>query len=193
MYQRPDSIPPGLMLKAIPIILIKSKFFDDLFEELNKMTVHKGDALLLTDSNALLCVEPNDTVLDAAKKMLESQTSSAIVVVDKKPQRILISKDILIRVITQDLSPESILIERHISQSPLRHRSYEDHSHKSHSIKYDERDHYYEIRSKMNRSTVPDHRRGRSRSFGGRRDRIPVKDGSEKRTARIDQWNWEKE
>ncbi|KAH0781415.1 hypothetical protein KY290_001013 [Solanum tuberosum] len=80
-----------------------------------------------------------------------------------------------------------------MSQSPLRHRSYEDRSHKSHSRKYDERDHYYEIHSRMNRSTIPDHRRGRSRSLGGRRDRIPVRDDSEERRARIEQWNREKE
>ncbi|KAG5574212.1 hypothetical protein H5410_054346 [Solanum commersonii] len=82
---------------------------------------------------------------------------------------------------------------RSMIQSPLRHRSYEDRSHKSHSRKYDERDHYYEIRSRMNRSTIPDHRRGRSRRPGGRRDRIPVRDVSEERRARIEQWNREKE
>ncbi|KAG5585998.1 hypothetical protein H5410_046432 [Solanum commersonii] len=82
---------------------------------------------------------------------------------------------------------------RSMIQSPLRHRNYEDRSHKSHSRKYDERDHYYEIRSGMNRSTIPDHRRGRSRRPGGRRDRILVRDVSEERHARIEQWNREKE
>ncbi|MCD7460382.1 hypothetical protein HAX54_043415 [Datura stramonium] len=62
----------------------------------------------------------------------------------------------------------------------------------SHSRKYDERDHYYESRSRRNRSTSPGHRRGRSRSPDGRRD--PVQLGmAAKRRARIEQWNREKE
>ncbi|KAG5616950.1 hypothetical protein H5410_016774 [Solanum commersonii] len=39
----------------------------------------------------------------------------------------------------------------------------------------------------------PRPRRGRSRRPGGRRDRIPVRDVSEERRARIEQWNREKE
>ncbi|KAG5632861.1 hypothetical protein H5410_004578 [Solanum commersonii] len=133
-------------------------------------------------------VEPNDTILDAAKKMFESQTSSAIVVVDKKPQGIL-TKELRHKFFGRFRRRHS----RSMSQSPLRHRSYEDRSHKSHSRKYDEMDHYYETRSRMDRNTIPDHRRGRSRSPGGRRGRIQVRDDSEERRARIEQWNREKE
>ncbi|XP_057746957.1 splicing factor U2af small subunit B-like [Arachis stenosperma] len=83
------------------------------------------------------------------------------------------------------------------SRSPIRHRSHEERSHRSHSRKYDERDHYYESRSRRHRSNSPGHRRGRShtrsRSPGGRRKRSPVRDCSEERRARIEQWNREKE
>lgn len=81
------------------------------------------------------------------------------------------------------------------SRSPYRHKSYDDrHYGRSHSgRRYDDRDSYYESRSRRHRSTSPDHRRGRSRSPGGRRDRSPVREGSEERRAKIEQWNREKE
>ncbi|RZB76455.1 Splicing factor U2af small subunit A isoform B, partial [Glycine soja] len=81
------------------------------------------------------------------------------------------------------------------SRSPYRHRSHEERSHRSHSRKYDDRDHHHESRSRRHRSTSPRHRRGRSRSRspGGRRHHSPVRDGSEERRARIEQWNRERE
>jgi len=79
------------------------------------------------------------------------------------------------------------------SRSPYRHRSHEERSHRSHSRKHDDRDHHHESRSRRHKSTSPAHRRGRSRSPGRRRHRSPVRDGSEERRARIEQWNREKE
>ncbi|KAJ8433600.1 hypothetical protein Cgig2_016530 [Carnegiea gigantea] len=83
------------------------------------------------------------------------------------------------------------------SRSPHRHWSYDyddRHHGRSHSSRrYDDREAYYESRSRRHRSTSPSHRRGRSRSPGGRKDRSPVRDGSEERRARIEQWNREKE
>ncbi|KAF3455108.1 hypothetical protein FNV43_RR05556 [Rhamnella rubrinervis] len=83
------------------------------------------------------------------------------------------------------------------SRSPYRHRSYEERSHggRSHGRRHDERDHYYESRSKRHRSVSPGHRRGRSRSRSpsGRRKRSPVREGSEERRAKIEQWNRERE
>ncbi|KAL0418290.1 UNVERIFIED_CONTAM: Splicing factor U2af small subunit B [Sesamum radiatum] len=80
------------------------------------------------------------------------------------------------------------------SRSPYRHRSYEERSHgsRSHSRRHDDRD-YHDSRSRKHRSTSPSRKRGRSRSPGGRRDRSPVREGSEERRAKIAQWNREKE
>ncbi|XAR60088.1 hypothetical protein NMG60_11033331 [Bertholletia excelsa] len=80
------------------------------------------------------------------------------------------------------------------SRSPYRHRSYDERSHGSrgHGRRYDDKDYYYETRSRRHRSTSPGHRRGRSRSPGGRR-RSPSREGSEERRAKIEQWNREKE
>ncbi|KDO45603.1 hypothetical protein CISIN_1g024141mg [Citrus sinensis] len=79
------------------------------------------------------------------------------------------------------------------SRSPYRHRSHEDRSHSGHGRRYDDRDKYYESRSRRHRSTSPSHRRGRSRSPGGRRYHSPVREGSEERRAKIEQWNRERE
>ncbi|GMP98957.1 hypothetical protein CsSME_00046633 [Camellia sinensis var. sinensis] len=81
------------------------------------------------------------------------------------------------------------------SRSPYRHRSYDERPHggRGHSRRYDDEDYYHESRSKRNRTTSPGHRRGRSRSPGGRRNQSPVREGSEERRAKIEQWNREKE
>ncbi|XVF69088.1 hypothetical protein PTKIN_Ptkin11bG0052500 [Pterospermum kingtungense] len=82
------------------------------------------------------------------------------------------------------------------SRSPHRRRgSHEERSHggRGHSRRYDDRESYYESRSRRHRSTSPGHRRGRSRSPGGRRNRSPVREGSEERRAKIEQWNRERE
>ncbi|KAF3619268.1 CBS domain-containing protein CBSCBSPB1 [Capsicum baccatum] len=73
---------------------------------------------IISENSKVVMVEPSDTVLTAAKKMLEFRASSAIVMVDNKPRGILTSKDMLMRVIAQDLSPESILVERVMTPSP---------------------------------------------------------------------------
>ncbi|XP_010503128.1 PREDICTED: splicing factor U2af small subunit B isoform X2 [Camelina sativa] len=86
------------------------------------------------------------------------------------------------------------------SRSPYRHRSHEDRSHERHSrSRRHEADDDSESRSRSRRyrSKSPRHRRGRrsrsrSRSPGGRRQRSPVREGSEERRARIEQWNREK-
>ncbi|GMY15887.1 splicing factor U2af small subunit B-like [Fagus crenata] len=84
------------------------------------------------------------------------------------------------------------------SRSPYRHHSYEERSHgggRGSGKKYDERDHYHESRSRRHKSVSPGHRRGRSRSRSprGRKNRSPVREGSEERRAKIEQWNRERE
>lgn len=63
-------------------------------------------------------VAPTDTVLTASKKMLELKVSSAVVAIEDKPGGILTSRDILMRVIAQNLPPESTTVEKVMTQSP---------------------------------------------------------------------------
>ncbi|KAG6385954.1 hypothetical protein SASPL_154837 [Salvia splendens] len=50
--------------------------------------------------------------------MLEVQASSAIVILEKKPRGILNSKDMLMRVVAQDLPPGSTLVEKVMTPNP---------------------------------------------------------------------------
>ncbi|KAL5763848.1 hypothetical protein ACOSQ2_016442 [Xanthoceras sorbifolium] len=80
------------------------------------------------------------------------------------------------------------------SRSPYRHRSHEERSRRhSSGRKYDDRELYHESRSRRHRSMSPSRRRGRSRSPGVRRNRSPVREVSEERRAKIEQWNRERE
>ncbi|KAL0441918.1 UNVERIFIED_CONTAM: CBS domain-containing protein CBSCBSPB1 [Sesamum radiatum] len=67
---------------------------------------------IIAENSKVVTVNPSDTVLVTAKKMLEVQASCAVVTVENKPRGILTSKDMLMRVIAQDLPPESTLVEK---------------------------------------------------------------------------------
>lgn len=86
-------------------------------------------------------------------------------------------------------------LSRSRSRSPLRHCSQEECAYRGrgYSRRYDDYDYYYDGKRRRHRSTSPDHRRGQSRSPARRRDRSPVREGSEERRAKIEQWNRERE
>ncbi|MFQ6632968.1 hypothetical protein Gotur_010813, partial [Gossypium turneri] len=87
-------------------------------ETLRERMFRPSLSTIITDNPKIVTVSPDDTVLAAAKKMLESQLSSAVVTVDNKPQGILTSKDILMRVITQNLPPETTPVEKVMTPNP---------------------------------------------------------------------------
>ncbi|KAI8010683.1 CBS domain-containing protein CBSCBSPB1 [Camellia lanceoleosa] len=64
------------------------------------------------ENSKIATVSPTDTVLMATKKMVEYGMSSAVVAVENKTRGILTSKDILMRVIAQNLPPESTPVEK---------------------------------------------------------------------------------
>ncbi|KAL0397226.1 UNVERIFIED_CONTAM: CBS domain-containing protein CBSCBSPB1 [Sesamum calycinum] len=75
------------------------------------------EALQKMVQGRIVTIDPSETVL-AAKKILEFRTSSAVVIVENKPRGILTSKDMLMRVIAQDLPPESTLVEKVMTPNP---------------------------------------------------------------------------
>ncbi|PHT46329.1 CBS domain-containing protein CBSCBSPB1 [Capsicum baccatum] len=87
-------------------------------ETLRERLFRPSLSTIIPENSKIVTVEPNDTVLATAKKMLECRTSSAIITVGNKPRGILTSKDLLMRVIAQDLSPESTLVERVMTPNP---------------------------------------------------------------------------
>ncbi|KMS97709.1 hypothetical protein BVRB_5g124540 isoform A [Beta vulgaris subsp. vulgaris] len=89
-------------------------FIDALRERIFRPSL----STVLSEHSKLLTVSPTDTVLQAAKKMLELHLSCAIVTVENKPKGILTSKDILMRVIAQNLPPDSTLVEKIMTPNP---------------------------------------------------------------------------
>ncbi|KAI3984079.1 hypothetical protein MKX01_035206 [Papaver californicum] len=90
-----------------------------------RMAARRVDAVLLTDANALLLlltrvaiVSPSDPVYVAAKKMRDLRVNSVIITTGNKPQGILTSKDVLMRVVAQNLSPELTLVEKVMTSDP---------------------------------------------------------------------------
>uniref|UniRef100_A0ACD5XG07 Uncharacterized protein n=1 Tax=Avena sativa TaxID=4498 RepID=A0ACD5XG07_AVESA len=73
---------------------------------------------IISENSKVATVAPTDTVLTASKKMLELKVSSAVVAIEDKPGGILTSRDILMRVIAQNLPPESTTVEKVMTQSP---------------------------------------------------------------------------
>lgn len=73
---------------------------------------------ILTESTKVAIVSPSDPVYVAAKKMREYRVNSVVVVTANKPQGILTSKDILMRVVAQNLSPELTLVEKVMTPNP---------------------------------------------------------------------------
>ncbi|CAA2978717.1 CBS domain-containing CBSCBSPB1-like [Olea europaea subsp. europaea] len=89
-------------------------FIETLRERMFKPSL----STIISDNSKIVTVAPSDTVLVAAQKMLECRTSSAIVTVENKPRGILTSTDMLMRVIAQDLPPDSTLVEKVMTPNP---------------------------------------------------------------------------
>ncbi|GMY15136.1 CBS domain-containing protein CBSCBSPB5 [Fagus crenata] len=73
---------------------------------------------IIPENSKIVTVSPTETVLVTTKKMLELRMSSAVVIVDDKPRGILTSKDILMRVVAQNLPSASTLVEKVMTPNP---------------------------------------------------------------------------
>ncbi|GMH23453.1 hypothetical protein Nepgr_025296 [Nepenthes gracilis] len=87
-------------------------------ETLRERIFRPSLSTIISEHSKIITVSPSDTVLVAAKKMLEYRLSCAIVTVENKPRGILTSKDILMRVIAQNLPPDSTLVEKVMTPNP---------------------------------------------------------------------------
>lgn len=89
-------------------------FIETLREQMFKPSL----STIIPENAKIVTVSPTDTVLVTAKKMEENHQSCAVVVVENKPKGILTSKDILMRVIAQNLPPDSTLVEKVMTPNP---------------------------------------------------------------------------
>ncbi|KAL3512578.1 hypothetical protein ACH5RR_025295 [Cinchona calisaya] len=87
-------------------------------ETLRERMFRPSLSTIIPENSKVVIVEPNDTVVVATKKMLELRASCAVVIVENKPRGILTSKDILMRVIAQDLPADSTLVEKVMTPNP---------------------------------------------------------------------------
>ncbi|XP_010530693.1 PREDICTED: CBS domain-containing protein CBSCBSPB3 [Tarenaya hassleriana] len=73
---------------------------------------------IITETSKVALVSPSDPVYVAAKKMREFRVNSVVITIGNKVQGILTSKDILMRVVAQNLSPELTLVEKVMTPNP---------------------------------------------------------------------------
>uniref|UniRef100_A0A0D3E219 CBS domain-containing protein n=1 Tax=Brassica oleracea var. oleracea TaxID=109376 RepID=A0A0D3E219_BRAOL len=73
---------------------------------------------IIPDDSKVLKVSPADTVLTVAKKMVELQSSCAVVMIEDKLGGIFTSKDILMRVVAENLPPSETTMEQVMTQNP---------------------------------------------------------------------------
>ncbi|ESQ45200.1 hypothetical protein EUTSA_v10010265mg [Eutrema salsugineum] len=73
---------------------------------------------IITENSKVALVSPSDPVYVAAKKMRDLRVNSVIISMGSKIQGILTSKDILMRVVAQNLSPETTLVEKVMTPNP---------------------------------------------------------------------------
>ncbi|XP_059443518.1 CBS domain-containing protein CBSCBSPB5-like [Corylus avellana] len=87
-------------------------------ETLREQMFRPSLSTIILENSKVVTVSPTETVLVTAKKMLELRLSCAVVTIDDKPRGILTSKDILMRVIAQNLPPESTLVDKVMTPNP---------------------------------------------------------------------------
>ncbi|CAN6929776.1 unnamed protein product [Brassica oleracea] len=73
---------------------------------------------IITENSKVALVAPSDPVSVAAKRMRDLRVNSVIISTGSKIQGILTSKDILMRVVAQNLSPELTLVEKVMTPNP---------------------------------------------------------------------------
>ncbi|XP_051152407.1 CBS domain-containing protein CBSCBSPB5-like [Andrographis paniculata] len=74
---------------------------------------------IIPENSKMVELDPSETVLTAAKKICELEASCAIVTTENKPRGILTSKDMLMRVIAQNLPPDSTPVEKVMTSNPV--------------------------------------------------------------------------
>ncbi|XP_073038658.1 CBS domain-containing protein CBSCBSPB3-like [Primulina eburnea] len=81
-------------------------------ETLRERTFKPSLSAIISDNSRVAIIYLSDPVYVAAKMMRELRVNSVVVMTGNKIQGILTSKDILMRVVAQNLSPELTLVEK---------------------------------------------------------------------------------
>ncbi|XP_050379586.1 CBS domain-containing protein CBSCBSPB3 isoform X3 [Argentina anserina] len=89
-------------------------FLETLRERMFKPSL----STIIGENTKVAIVSPSDPVYVAAKRMRDFRVNSVIIIMGNKIQGILTSKDILMRVVAQNLSPELTLVEKVMTPNP---------------------------------------------------------------------------
>ncbi|KAH6791355.1 CBS / octicosapeptide/Phox/Bemp1 domains-containing protein [Perilla frutescens var. frutescens] len=89
-----------------------------LIESLRERMFKPSLSTIISENSRVAIVSPSDPVHVAAKKMRELRVNSVLVMTGNLIQGILTSKDILMRVVAQNLSPELTLVEKVMTPDP---------------------------------------------------------------------------
>ncbi|KAK8710045.1 hypothetical protein V6N13_145389 [Hibiscus sabdariffa] len=95
-----------------------SKGSQGFMETLRERMFKPSLSNLVAENSNVAIVSSSDTVSVAAKMMRDLQVDSVVTVTGNKILGILTSKDVLLRVVAQNLSPELTLVEKVMSPNP---------------------------------------------------------------------------
>ncbi|KAK7316913.1 hypothetical protein RJT34_00724 [Clitoria ternatea] len=104
----------GVELQQPSNLSAPNTFIETLRERMFKPSV----SIIVNENTKAAIASASDTVSVAAKKMRELQVNSAVIVTENKIQGIFTSKDILMRVVAQNISPETALVEKVMTPNP---------------------------------------------------------------------------
>ncbi|KAJ7550718.1 hypothetical protein O6H91_07G114300 [Diphasiastrum complanatum] len=95
-------------------LVAPSTFIETLRERMFRPTLGS----LITELSKVATVSPADSVYAATKKMRDLRVNSVVITTASKPQGILTSKDVLMRVVAMGLSPETTAVEKVMTANP---------------------------------------------------------------------------
>ncbi|BAT79270.1 hypothetical protein VIGAN_02212400 [Vigna angularis var. angularis] len=104
----------GMELRLPGQLSVPNTFIETLRERVFKPSL----TTIVGENTKVAIASVSDSVYVAAKRMRELQVNSAVIVMEDKIHGILTSKDILLRVVAQNLSPEATPVEKVMSPNP---------------------------------------------------------------------------
>ncbi|WVZ54082.1 hypothetical protein U9M48_004946 [Paspalum notatum var. saurae] len=90
----------------------------NLIETLREQMFKPSLSTIITENTKVAIVSPSDPVCVATQKMRELRVNSVIITVGNSLHGIFTSKDVLMRVVAQNLSPELTLVEKVMTAHP---------------------------------------------------------------------------
>ncbi|XP_073041233.1 CBS domain-containing protein CBSCBSPB3-like isoform X2 [Primulina eburnea] len=97
---------------------VEHQFGCDFSETLKELMFKPSLSTIISENHRVATVSPSDSVYDAAQRMQEFHVNSVLIMTGEKVHGILTSRDILKRVVAQNLSSDLTLVEKVMTQDP---------------------------------------------------------------------------